>query len=69
MLISIRSDLCNYDLYCKFYLNLYAQVILDMLHRLGLLVPDRLSVSRAISVKSDPMGPIGLLVKFDGLFS
>jgi hypothetical protein len=31
-----------------------------MLHWLGLLVPDRLSISRAVSIKSDPMEPTGL---------
>jgi hypothetical protein len=70
MLPSVRSNLCNYDLYCKLCLNLHVGVILNMLHQLGLPVPCRLSISRVISVKSDPLRLAGLpSVKFDLLLS
>jgi hypothetical protein len=41
-------------------------LILDILHRLCLLVSDRSSVLSVVSVKSDPFRPSGLAsVKFD----
>jgi hypothetical protein len=70
MLLLVRSGLCNEGLYCKFCLNIHAQVILNMLHQLHLSILERTFVSRVVLIKSDPLGPIELpLVKFDPLLS
>jgi hypothetical protein len=44
-------------LYNKLCLNLQVQIILNMFHRVDLLVFDRLFVPRAVSVMLDLLGP------------
>jgi hypothetical protein len=70
MLLLVRSDLCNYGLYYNFCLNLHSQLTLNMLHLLDVLIPIDCPISRAVLVKTNPLGPTWLpSVQFDLLLS